>query len=147
MQQFDEDEIQGSKFVFNLLRIVNYVMMILGILVIVASVYVYLLLQSLSMMDFAIISIGIFIIAVGYFGLFLKDSLPGLSLYIVVALIYLFCQLIACMVIASSPESVINYIIDHSPSNERDKIIVQVQSHVKTLQYMMSLMLIVTVFL
>eukprot|EP01022_Parablepharisma_sp_SALTPOND_P021056 TRINITY_DN4001_c0_g1_i1.p1 TRINITY_DN4001_c0_g1~~TRINITY_DN4001_c0_g1_i1.p1 ORF type:complete len:233 (-),score=5.00 TRINITY_DN4001_c0_g1_i1:101-697(-) len=145
MQELGEDEIQGSKFVFYILRLVNYLMMILGVLVIVASVYVYLLLESFTLLDVAIIAIGAFIIAISYFSFYLKDSLTGLTMYIFLALVYLFCQLIACMVIASSPESVVAYIVDRANPSIRDTVISQVQSHVRTLQYIMGLMLVVTV--
>ena len=144
-ESFEEDEIQGSKRIFFLLRMINYIMIILGILVIVASIYTYLLLKSFTIIDVAFIGIGLFIIAVGYFALKLRSSLIGLGFYIVITLIYLFCQLVACMVLASAPESVVNYIIEHSRSDLRPEIRPQVESYINSLRYVMGIMLIVTV--
>ena len=146
MLPFDEDEIKGSSFLFFIFRAVNIVMMILGILVIVASVYVYLLLQSFTNIDFGIICIGLFIIAISYFSFSLKDTLGGLTAYIVATLIYLFCQLIACTMIASAPENVVAYIISKANPKVQESLRPQVQSHVKTVQYLMVLMLLATVF-
>ena len=148
MMQFntiDEDEIQGSKFAFFLFRGTNTLMMGLGILVIVASVYVYLLLQVFTIIDFCIIGIGCFIIAISYYSFRLKDSLVGLSMYIGLTLLYLFCQLIASMVIASSPENVVNYILTKVDVNSRDDMRSQIEAQVKIVQYIMIVMLVTTV--
>ncbi len=145
MQDYDEDEIQGSKFIFYLLRVVNVVMMVLGAIVVVASVYVYLLLECFTIIDVAMVGIGAFIFAIGYSSVYLRHSLVGISLYLFVTLAYLLCQLIACMVFASMPEKVVDYIVSKSSQSVKSTITAEVEGHVKTLQYLMGAMLVATV--
>ena len=145
MESFDEDEIQGSKRIFFLFRLINYIMILLGILVIIIAIYTYLLLKSFTIIDVAIIGIGLFIIGVGYFSLKLKNSLVGLGLYIIITLFYLFCQLIACLILASSPEAVINYILDHANPDIRNEITNETKSYVNNMRYIMGFMLVITV--
>ncbi len=145
MDLLEADEIQGSSYVFFLFRSVNYLMMFLGAVLAFTAVYVYFLLGTITSIEFGLICVGIFVMGLSYTASSLRDSLTGLTMYIMVTLLYLLGQLIVCLVMAASPEKAVDYILTSADPSTQASIREQVKSHIKVLQYIMGFMLLVTV--
>lgn len=144
LQYNDEAGIQGSSSVFNLFRIANIIMMFLGALIGISSIYAYITLQTFNSIEVSLVLIGFYAICLGFAVYSLKDSLPGLTVYIVAALFFLLIILIITMIISSSNE-VFGFAKEKADPSVISTVDNQIRAQIKFFQWTFGLMLLFTV--
>eukprot|EP00826_Nyctotherus_ovalis_P062986 TRINITY_DN9199_c0_g3_i5.p1 TRINITY_DN9199_c0_g3~~TRINITY_DN9199_c0_g3_i5.p1 ORF type:complete len:147 (-),score=33.50 TRINITY_DN9199_c0_g3_i5:76-516(-) len=119
---------EGNWFYFQVLKILNGLLVIFGLILITASICLYFALGALTYLDIAIFAIGVFISILCYSLFHMKSSYSALSCYITLVLSFFILTLLFIIFVSAVPEKAIGII---GKEIDNDEIKEKVMSHLQ----------------
>ncbi len=109
---------KGNKIIFVLFLISNVLLMALGLAIMAAGIYLFVLTSEANAFNFIFLFLGIIVCGLGVFSFRIRRSLYGLTFYLLMMSFILLAQIIVSVVLVCKKDAVIGWALNNTDSKK-----------------------------